>query len=188
SLDELDELRDFSDREPIGTVPGEAWVPRPVHTHQADAAGALPELYSRGAAGQGIPFGPVRPGGRDRRDGLDGDSQPNPAGVLFAVGHRHQRGARRVRAPYGGSKEAGDSGAGFDYARKRLLQRPRSMDEETDRRPGPAGRQGCRYEIITANHIQGPLLNNFNIGGYLIHYLFPQHRVYVDSRPEAYTA
>ena len=32
------------------------------------------------------------------------------------------------------------------------------------------------------------MLNNFNIGGYLIHYLFPQHRVYVDSRPEAYTA
>jgi hypothetical protein len=40
--------------------------------------------------------------------------------------------------------------------------------------------------FFAANHVPGPLLNNFNLGGYLIHYLFPQQRVYVDSRPEAY--
>ncbi len=40
--------------------------------------------------------------------------------------------------------------------------------------------------FFEANHIPGPILNNFNIGGYLIHYLFPKQRVYVDSRPEAY--
>ncbi len=40
--------------------------------------------------------------------------------------------------------------------------------------------------FFEANQIPGPILNNFNIGGYLIHYLFPKQRVYVDSRPEAY--
>src|ERR1051326_839565 len=41
-------------------------------------------------------------------------------------------------------------------------------------------------QFFLTNHIQGPILNNFNIGGYLIYYLFPQHRVYLDSRAEAY--
>jgi len=43
-------------------------------------------------------------------------------------------------------------------------------------------------KFFSVNRLQGPLLNNLNISGYLIHYLFPAHRVYVDSRPEAYTA
>lgn len=36
------------------------------------------------------------------------------------------------------------------------------------------------------NNIQGPIFNNYDIGGYLIYYLFPQHKVFVDNRPEAY--
>lgn len=36
--------------------------------------------------------------------------------------------------------------------------------------------------------IQGPILNNFDVGGYLIYYLFPKERVFVDNRPEAYPA
>jgi hypothetical protein len=43
-------------------------------------------------------------------------------------------------------------------------------------------------DFLRASNLQGPLLNNFNIGGYLIHYLYPQFRVFVDSRPEAYPA
>jgi hypothetical protein len=43
-------------------------------------------------------------------------------------------------------------------------------------------------KFFAANRIQGPVLNNLNISGYLIHYLFPAYRVFVDSRPEAYTA
>jgi len=34
--------------------------------------------------------------------------------------------------------------------------------------------------------IQGPIFNNFDIGGYLIYHLFPNRRVFVDNRPEAY--
>ena len=36
------------------------------------------------------------------------------------------------------------------------------------------------------HHIQGPILNNYDIGGYLIYYLYPRERVFVDNRPEAY--
>jgi hypothetical protein len=42
--------------------------------------------------------------------------------------------------------------------------------------------------FLSENFIPGPVLNNFDISGYLIYYLFPQYRPYVDSRPEAYTS
>lgn len=35
--------------------------------------------------------------------------------------------------------------------------------------------------------IGGPIFNNYDIGGYLIWYLFPHERVFVDNRPEAYS-
>lgn len=34
--------------------------------------------------------------------------------------------------------------------------------------------------------LKGPILNNYDIGGYLIFHLFPTERVFVDNRPEAY--
>lgn len=34
--------------------------------------------------------------------------------------------------------------------------------------------------------LRGPIFNNYDIGGYLIYYLFPQERPFVDNRPEAY--
>jgi hypothetical protein len=37
------------------------------------------------------------------------------------------------------------------------------------------------------NKIQGPIFNNYDIGGYLIYHLFPRERVFVDNRPEAYS-
>lgn len=36
------------------------------------------------------------------------------------------------------------------------------------------------------NEIRGPIFNNYDIGSYLIFHLFPQERVFVDNRPEAY--
>lgn len=36
------------------------------------------------------------------------------------------------------------------------------------------------------NDLVGPIFNNYDIGGYLIYYLFPQERVFVDNRPETY--
>ena len=36
--------------------------------------------------------------------------------------------------------------------------------------------------------LRGPVFNNYDIGGYLIYYLYPQERPFVDNRPEAYPA
>ncbi|MDD5145371.1 MAG: tetratricopeptide repeat protein [Candidatus Pacebacteria bacterium] len=36
--------------------------------------------------------------------------------------------------------------------------------------------------------LSGPIFNDFDIGSYLIYYLFPQEKVFVDNRPEAYSA
>jgi len=38
------------------------------------------------------------------------------------------------------------------------------------------------------NHLQGPIMNNYDNGSYLIYNLYPQERVFVDNRPEAYPA
>jgi len=41
-------------------------------------------------------------------------------------------------------------------------------------------------EFFKKEKIKGPIFNNYDIGGYLIFHLFPQHKVFVDNRPEAY--
>lgn len=42
-------------------------------------------------------------------------------------------------------------------------------------------------DFFTAENIKGPIFNNYDIGGYLIYYLFPKEKVFVDNRPEGYT-
>lgn len=37
------------------------------------------------------------------------------------------------------------------------------------------------------HNLQGPIFNNYDIGGYLIYTLFPAEKVFFDNRPEAYT-
>ena len=41
-------------------------------------------------------------------------------------------------------------------------------------------------QFFLDNNLKGPIYNNYDIGGYLIYYLFPREKVYVDNRPEAY--
>ena len=43
-------------------------------------------------------------------------------------------------------------------------------------------------DFITREAVHGPILNNYDIGSYLIFHLYPRHRVFVDNRPEAYSA
>lgn len=40
--------------------------------------------------------------------------------------------------------------------------------------------------FIKENNISGPFFNNYDIGGYLIYSLFPNEKVFIDNRPEAY--
>jgi hypothetical protein len=49
----------------------------------------------------------------------------------------------------------------------------------------PQGQENSA-KFFLENKIQGPIFNNYDIGGYLIFYLYPEHKVFVDNRPEAY--
>ena len=48
--------------------------------------------------------------------------------------------------------------------------------------PGVSG----AAEFITSEQLSGPIFNNYDIGGYILFYLFPSERVFIDNRPEAY--
>lgn len=41
--------------------------------------------------------------------------------------------------------------------------------------------------FFKSNNLHGPIFNNYDIGGYLIYNLFPDERVFIDNRPEAYS-
>lgn len=41
-------------------------------------------------------------------------------------------------------------------------------------------------EFFKKENLKGPVFNNYDNGGYLIYYLYPKERVFVDNRPEAY--
>jgi len=42
-------------------------------------------------------------------------------------------------------------------------------------------------DFFKKEYIKGPIFNNYDIGSYLIYNLFPQEKVFVDNRPEAYS-
>lgn len=42
-------------------------------------------------------------------------------------------------------------------------------------------------DFFREQKLTGPIFNNYDIGGYLIFHLFPDERVFVDNRPEAYS-
>ena len=41
-------------------------------------------------------------------------------------------------------------------------------------------------EFFIKENLQGPIYNNYDVGAYLIYFLYPSHRVFIDNRPEAY--
>ncbi len=47
---------------------------------------------------------------------------------------------------------------------------------------------GAAVDFLKQNKVQGPMFNNFDIGSYLIWRLYPEYKVFVDGRPEAYPA
>ncbi|MEK7151442.1 MAG: hypothetical protein AAB784_01860 [Patescibacteria group bacterium] len=42
-------------------------------------------------------------------------------------------------------------------------------------------------DFVKENRISGPVFNNFDVGSFLIWKMFPQEKVFVDGRPEAYS-
>lgn len=55
---------------------------------------------------------------------------------------------------------------------------------------GPRVPQGASkaVDFFKTQHLSGPIFNNFDIGSYLSYQLYPQERVFIDGRPEAYPA
>ena len=53
---------------------------------------------------------------------------------------------------------------------------------------GLAQNDSAAADFFKNHGLQGPIFNNYDIGGYLIFHLYPQERVFVDNRPEAYPA
>jgi hypothetical protein len=41
-------------------------------------------------------------------------------------------------------------------------------------------------DFFKTNQLRGPVMNNYDIGGYLIYHLYPSEKVFVDNRPEVY--
>lgn len=41
-------------------------------------------------------------------------------------------------------------------------------------------------DFITAYSLRGPIFNNFDVGGYIIYRLYPNKKIFIDSRAEAY--
>lgn len=41
-------------------------------------------------------------------------------------------------------------------------------------------------EFVIGQEVKGPIFNNYDIGGFLIYYLYPREKVFVDNRPEVY--
>ncbi|MBI4354581.1 MAG: hypothetical protein HY595_05025 [Candidatus Omnitrophica bacterium] len=61
---------------------------------------------------------------------------------------------------------------------------PRAASRGLDLEPGDS----AAADFVKQERLEGPIFNNYDIGGYLIFHLFPEHRVFVDNRPEAYSA
>ncbi|MCA9405331.1 MAG: hypothetical protein KC684_02250 [Candidatus Omnitrophica bacterium] len=86
------------------------------------------------------------------------------------------------------------------YSLYRRLRLPLTMPEIQKKRvwfphmirnvgklPGLVPGANRSAEFFKRLNLKGPIFNNYDIGGYLIFHLFPQERVFVDNRPEAYS-
>jgi len=51
---------------------------------------------------------------------------------------------------------------------------------------GLLSNSGGAANFILSNDLHGPIFNNYDIGSYLVYYLYPMDHVFVDNRPEAY--
>lgn len=67
-----------------------------------------------------------------------------------------------------------------------FLIAPRYWQAKADIGLGPKEGSAASAEFFLKQGLKGPVFNNYDIGGYLIYYLYPQEKVFVDNRPEAY--
>ncbi len=48
------------------------------------------------------------------------------------------------------------------------------------------GQKSASADFFKSHGLRGPIFNNYDIGSFLIFHLYPEERVFVDNRPEAY--
>ncbi|MDD2753060.1 MAG: tetratricopeptide repeat protein [Candidatus Portnoybacteria bacterium] len=63
----------------------------------------------------------------------------------------------------------------------------KSMESERFGLGIPAGADAA-IDFLKQNRVSGPMFNNFDIGGFLIWKAWPDYKVFIDGRPEAYPA
>jgi len=58
-----------------------------------------------------------------------------------------------------------------------------------NKKPGIGLTEGTEHaaEFFKTNFLRGPIFNDYDIGSYLIYSLFPEEKVFIDNRPEAYS-
>ncbi len=71
------------------------------------------------------------------------------------------------------------------------LRRPYVYSEDFSAKDRMFGMNHSKYpkkaiDFIIRNNIRGPIFNGFNIGGYLIWRLYPEHKVFIDGRTEVH--
>ena len=69
-----------------------------------------------------------------------------------------------------------------------ILSNPTYFQSKNSMGVGLAPGVNSAAQFFKTNGIKGPLFNNYDVGGYLIYHLYPEERVFVDNRPEAYPA
>lgn len=69
-----------------------------------------------------------------------------------------------------------------------LLSNNYYISKGSAQRAGLGQIKGMRetVDFFQKHHLTGPIFNNFDIGSYLIYRVYPEERVFVDGRPEAY--
>lgn len=58
----------------------------------------------------------------------------------------------------------------------------------SNRRLGPIVEEAQAAQFIKNYPDASPIFNNYDLGSYLIYHLYPEHKIFVDNRPEAYSS
>ena len=80
---------------------------------------------------------------------------------------------------------------GYQFSKVAELRKSYVYGEDLSSKDRMFGINGSKYpkkavDFMIENNIRGPMFNGFNIGGYLIWRLYPEHKVFIDGRTEVY--
>ena len=79
----------------------------------------------------------------------------------------------------------------YQFTKVLELRKPYVYSEDFSSKDRMFETNGNKYpkkavDFMVKSNIKGPIFNSFNIGGYLIWRLYPEHKVFIDGRTEVY--